>query len=144
MCGKGLKATSGVRLISCGLVFLGLAGCAGGGSARVTTPQLAAPALAQRSARESSADTLPHRNVLYVSGLVDNRVDIYPLNTNNPAPIGTIKLEIDTPTGMALDSARNLYVANNTTRTITDVRKGSPDLVTLYAPGNDVPDRGYS
>src|SRR5579859_3092439 len=73
--------------------------------------------------------TLPYHDVLYVSDILDSRIDIYPLNTSDPPPIGDIVLDVDTPTGIALDSAHDLYVSNNTTRTIGDIKKGNPNIM---------------
>lgn len=94
-------------------------------------------------ARPAARQDLPSRNVLYVSDLLDSRVDIYPLNASDPAPIGEIISAIDTPTGMALDAAHNLYVANNQARTVGGVKKGIPDLVPVYPSGSDLPSTAY-
>jgi sugar lactone lactonase YvrE len=91
----------------------------------------------------ASTTLLPHRNVLYVSDILDTRVDIYPLNASNPAPIGEILSGVDTPTGMAVDASHDLYVANNTTNTITGIAKGEPNLMPVYSPGRKSPSSFY-
>lgn len=87
---------------------------------------------------------LPVHDVLYVSDVLDSRVDIYPENTNDPAPIGSIVTEIDTPTGMAVDSSHDLFVGDNETRTIAAVRKGVPNDVYVFKPGAGSPFDDYS
>jgi DNA-binding beta-propeller fold protein YncE len=116
-------------------ILILLAGCAGPAAQPAVSPFAATPANATRPSGDALPGSYPHRNVLYVSDVLDSKVDVYPLNTNDPAPIGEIVLGIDTPTGMALDSAHNLYVANNATRSVTGIRKGMSDIMPVYPPG---------
>lgn len=141
----GLSASLLAVVASLSLMALG--GCAGtasqpapssltGGSARATQPM--------GGTLFASRNTLPNKNVLYVSDILDSRVDIYPLNTSNPAPIGQITAGIDTPTGMALDSAHNLYVANNATTWSIGIAKRAPTTMPVFPPGSSLPSMMYS
>jgi sugar lactone lactonase YvrE len=124
------------------VLFALLAGCAGPATppsvsaSAANTSYVVRPMFAQ-------GQTLPYQNVLYVSDILDSRVDIYPLNTNNPPPIGEIALDVDTPTGMAVDGAANLYVANNTDRKIGGIKKGNPNLMPVYPAGGSSPVMTY-
>jgi DNA-binding beta-propeller fold protein YncE len=125
---------STIRLaLGCSLALL--AGCA-----NLAAP-LSSPSRIPGDA--SVARTLPHRDVLYVSDILDSRIDIYPLNANDPASIGEIVLDVDTPTGISLDGAQNLYVANNETRNIGGIKKGSPNILPVYPPGSGSPSLMY-
>jgi DNA-binding beta-propeller fold protein YncE len=93
--------------------------------------------------RPANSNALPHRDVLYASDPISTRVDIYPLNANNPAPIGGLTGGIETPTGMALDSAHNLYIANNTDNKNVGHTKSVGWFVTLFAPGQAQPESAY-
>jgi hypothetical protein len=124
------------RAIACSFWTAALAGCAGTGSHPAAPPNLPTIAYTARQA-------LPSKNVLYVSDPILSRVDIYPLNTNNPAPIGEITSGIYSPTGMA-ESSQELYVANNSRPINADFTKGIPESVTVYAPGSGSPDMTYS
>lgn len=90
----------------------------------------------------ASAASLPHRDVLYVSDVLDSRVDIYPLNTPDPAPIGELVLGIYSPTGLALDSGKNLYVADNETPLIL-IPKHQTNAVNVFAKGASSPFEEY-
>ncbi|HET9344015.1 MAG TPA: hypothetical protein VFO25_13995 [Candidatus Eremiobacteraceae bacterium] len=85
----------------------------------------------------SIARTLPHKDVLYVSDILDSRVDIYPLNTQDPSPIGSIVQRVYIPTGLAVDAAHDLLVANNETPIPENGGKGLPTHVNVYPPGSD-------
>jgi DNA-binding beta-propeller fold protein YncE len=122
------------RGLLCGLIILALGGCAASGIRQ--TPN-ALSAFAPRQ-------TLPSHDVLYVSDPILSRVDIYPLNTNNPAPIGEIRAGLETPTGMAVDSSHLLYVANNTDNKSLNHTKGTAYFVSVYAPGSGFPETMYS
>ena len=114
-----------------------LAGCAVTGPHQNTPPAGIAHDYAFRQ-------NLPSRDVLYVSDPIYSRVDLYPLNTNNPASIGEIRSGLETPTGMAVDTLHNLYVASNTDNRNVAHFKGVPYFVTVYAPGSGSVDLWYS
>ncbi len=122
--------------ITCSLVLVSLAGCAASESAQGMAPRLG-------SAEFAGQATLPHHDVLYVSDPIDNRVDLYPLNTADPAPIGEINAGLQTPTGMALDLSHRLYVADNTDNVNAGHSKRVPYFVMEYAPGESGPDTIY-
>ena len=90
-----------------------------------------------------SVIAVPYRDVLYASDILDSRVDIYPQNANDPAPIASIIVGIDVPTGMAVDSSQALYVANNESRFIADIPKDQPTTVSVYRKGSAVPVEVY-
>ena len=126
------------RFLAIGGAMIVLGGCAAGPSGRARSPIVpAAPASSVRAA-------LPFHDVLYVSDILDSRVDIYPQNADDPQPIGSIVAGVDTPTGMALDATHDLYVGDNETRTIASVRKGVPNDVYVYEPGSGTPSETYS
>jgi len=130
---------------ACTLSLLILAGCAGPESHPSGAPIVSnayAP-LPDTVAPLGPRRTLPSRNVLYVSDVLDSRVDLYPLNTIDPQPIGEIVQGIDTPTGLAVDSAHNLYVADNETRTVTGIAKGLPNPLPVYPRGSGLPSFMY-
>jgi len=116
-----------------------LAACAGSGEppvAKSIDPFALAPGHA------GSVASLPYKDVLYVSDVLSSRVDIYPLNTADPAPIGELVLGTDTPTGLALDSSKNLYVANNETPLVL-IPKHQTQSVTVFAKGAGSPFESY-
>jgi DNA-binding beta-propeller fold protein YncE len=118
-------------------VSFSLSGCAGTPIQPLTPHASSSNAFATRKA-------LPYQDALYVSDPIDNRVDIYPLNTVNPAPIGEIGSGLQTPTGMAVDTAHVLYVANNTDNIDTSHAKDVPYFVTVFDPGSGYPKGAYS
>ena len=123
------------RAIICSLVFASIVGCAGPESAQTILPTSMSQSLGHES--------LPHHDVLYVSDPIDSRVDIYPLNSADPAPIGEITLGIETPTGMAVDLSHRLYVADNTDNKNVGHTKNVGYFVMEYAPGATGPDIMY-
>lgn len=112
-----------------------LAGCAGAGS-----PLAARVAGVHQSV---SRHALPYHDVLYVSDFNDNVVGIYPLNANNPNPIGEIGIGILNPTGMAVDAAHRLYVADNTNNVSIGGIKHPPEYVMVFSPGSSSPGSTY-
>ena len=128
-----------------------LAGCSGSSSSAVAPKPaslkgdayfLTGPVSSALSPFASSR-SLPYRDVLYVSDPNDSRVDIYPLNTDNPAPIGEFSSGLETPTGMALDASHNLYVANNTDNVNASHLKDVPYFVSVFEPGKANPSASY-
>ena len=85
---------------------------------------------------------LPYRDVLYVSDVLDDRVDLYPLNANDPPSLGSI-FGIDVPTGMAVDVSHKLYVAHNEGEPPDVLSKDVETPVTVYLPGHDRPAAQY-
>lgn len=132
-----------VQVLCGALLLLLLTGCSGIGSSPNHAPNVVGE-LARPYAAPQLAQALPSKNVLYVSDILDSRIGIYPLNTNNPPPIGEIIQDVDTPTGIALDSASSLYVANNTTRSVAGIKKGMTNFVTVYPKGTGSPNLFYT
>jgi DNA-binding beta-propeller fold protein YncE len=122
--------------VLCCAVAAALIACAGAPLQPMASRATSSDAIAARN-------TLPHRDVLYVSDPISTRVDIYPLNAVNPAPIGALAGGLLTPTGMALDPAHNLYIANNTGIQNARYSKGVVWLVTVFAPGHAQPETAY-
>jgi DNA-binding beta-propeller fold protein YncE len=120
----------------CCSAIVSLAACAGAPVQPATSHVASSSAFANRN-------VLPYHDVLYVSDPIDTHVDIYPLNASNPAPIGEITSGLETPTGMALDSAHKLYVADNTDNKNTGHTKGVGWFVTVFAPGATQPETAY-
>ncbi|HEY1977167.1 MAG TPA: hypothetical protein VGG89_11500 [Candidatus Baltobacteraceae bacterium] len=106
-------------------LFAVLAGCSSAGDRSSFGPYAASPRL-----RSVSASPAPYLYVAspasspYPSGSVEE----YPLGS--AVPIRTIVAGIDSPSGLALDRASNLYVANYAANTVT-----------VYAPGATKPSR---
>src|SRR5690348_5697254 len=120
-----------------------LGACSGSGAPPVSTTSLAASSVAPAPLlRSASVASLPYKDVLYVSDVLDSRVDIYPLNTSDPAPIGEIVQGVDIPMGLALDGSKNLYVADNETPLIL-IPKHQTDAVTVFAKGASSPFESY-
>lgn len=132
-----VNSIGSVRLTVLFSLCLGMAaGCAGMSSQPTNAPTLPRMGIESRQ-------TLPSKHVLYVSDPIDSRVDIYPLTTGNPAPIGHITSGIWAPTGLA-ENSQKLYVANNTRPINLSGTKGIPDTVTVYAAGSGSPESTFS
>jgi len=129
-------AVAGVVLIFAGCTGSGV--LPGSGSSASASASIPAEPKTWRVAR-----TLPDKDVLYVSDILDSRVDIYPLNTADPSPIGSIVQQVYVPTGMAVDAAHDLLVANNETPITPTIGKGLPTHVNVYPPGADRPSGSY-
>ncbi|HEY6327285.1 MAG TPA: hypothetical protein VIW73_12315 [Candidatus Cybelea sp.] len=83
----------------------------------------------------------PRAVLLYAGGPNANDVDVYPF-TNDPPPLRHITAGLDAPTGMAVDSAGNLYVCNNAGQTVPG--KSVFWTVTVYRRGGANPIRTYT
>ena len=121
-----------------------LAGCAQSAAPPAqTSPRTALVPGSSDLSRRPTPNALPSWNVLYVSDILDGRVDLYPLDVPDPSPIGEITTDITVPAGMAIDSAHRLYVANNTLKPITAHVKGLPSMVPVFPAGSATPSRVY-
>jgi DNA-binding beta-propeller fold protein YncE len=120
----------------CCAAVLSLAACAG-------TPMQPTASHAASSHQFANRHSLPSHDVLYVSDPIDTRVDIYPLNSANPPPIGSMTIGLFVPTGMALDASHTLYVANNSAFPNGAHFKGAADFVMTYEAGASVPEAAY-
>jgi sugar lactone lactonase YvrE len=79
---------------------------------------------------------------LYAGGPIRNAVDVYPAFANNPKPVGEIVTGLSAPTGIAVDTAGNVYVCNNAGMDGQD--KNTVWTVTVYKRGQTAPFRTYS
>ena len=71
---------------------------------------------------------------LYIADASNNQIDIFPLHGKSQPQVGTITGGIDGPYGLWFDrGAQELYVANQTSSTVT-----------VYAHGSSQPSRTYS
>jgi DNA-binding beta-propeller fold protein YncE len=77
------------------------------------------------------------KGVVYVADIDINAVEIYPAKGENPAPIGEITDEINTPDGLATDAKGNLYVPNAGGSTVTVYKPGATSPFMSYAPGEN-------
>ena len=126
----------------CSLMLL--AGCAQSATPTAVTPVGTVPVPGSNGlSHDRAPDQLPSWNVLYVSDVLDNRVDLYPLDTMNPSQIGEITEDINAPAGMAVDAAHRLYVTDNELKPITAHMKGLPSLVPVFPAGSETPSRIY-
>lgn len=100
----------------------GLASSSGVGTQAVPPSRLAVI----RAAAPGSA------SLVYVADANDNAIYVYN-NVPNAQPIQVITQGLHTPMGLCVDSAGNLYVANNAFNTVL-----------VYAPGATTPFRTYS
>jgi sugar lactone lactonase YvrE len=131
-------------LASAGLVAISLAACSSAVIDRASSSGI--PSLAQKSVFRAFAPVegarapVPAR--LYAGGPIKNAVDVYPAFANNPNPIGEIVTGLSAPTGVAVDTAGNVYVCNNAGKYFKD--KNNVWTVTVYKRGQTAPFRTYS
>lgn len=112
--------------------------CPTPGKAQTARPSLLGPVL-----RPAQPDTpvkgwlspqAQGQHLVYVASTgSSNFVNIYPAAVQSPQPVGTITNGISNPQGLAVDTAGNLYVANNGNNTVT-----------VYPPGQINPSATYT
>ncbi|MEO9170833.1 MAG: hypothetical protein ABI282_00280 [Candidatus Baltobacteraceae bacterium] len=79
------------------------------------------------------------KRTLYAANDNDNAIDIYPAGVVNPRKIGSITQGASGPSGLFVDDAGTLYVANAASRTITEYLAGqSSPSTTLAIPDQPV------
>lgn len=88
---------------------------------------------AHRAVRAQS----PH--MIYVSSQTTGAVEIYSSKGQGQAPIGSITDGISAPTGLAVDSSGNVYVANSGNNTVTVYPPGQTTPSTTYTQGISAP-----
>jgi sugar lactone lactonase YvrE len=130
---------------SLGLVTaISLAACSSPVTDRVSSSAI--PSAAEKSALRAPAPDdaagarVPAR--LYAGGPIRNAVDVYPAFANNPNPVGEIVTGLSAPTGVAVDTAGNVYVCNNAGKYAQG--KSTVWTVTVYKRGQTAPFRTYS
>jgi len=85
--------------------------------------------------------------LLYAAGPNTNEVDAYPAFVQNPNPVNRITAGVLAPTGMAIDAAGNLYVADNAGQgvkghvfwTVTVYARGGSSVIRTYKDGVQTP-----
>jgi len=75
--------------------------------------------------------------VVYVAA--NARVLIFPERGRNPQPVGEITDGISSAYGLCIDSAGNLYVANQSNNTVTKYARGSISPLATYSQDLDRP-----
>ena len=110
-----------------------------GASLKLPAP-LASPALLpNRGPRQRGwiSRAATYKRLVYVAD--GNDVLIYPQGPHNPKPIGKITDGIAYAYGLCVDRYGNLYVANDTTNTVTVYPPGSTQLSATYSQDLDRP-----
>ena len=129
------------------LLGVALGACSGAGApsafagGELTLPApLASPALLPNHGPKQRGWILraaKQNRLVYVAD--GNEVLIYPQGPHNPNPIGEITEGIAYAYGLCVDRYGNLYVANDTTNTVTVYPPGSTQPSTTYSQGLDRP-----
>lgn len=147
------------RLSACAIACVVLAGCGGGsltanptsqtqaathvpaGYRLVPGPAVAGPTLMRVASPPTHAGYILRTAVktLYVADPQHNQVLIYDPTTVNPSPIGSITDKMSFPSGLAVDHNGTLYVANQSSNTVTEYRAGKTKAFFKISSGLSAP-----
>jgi sugar lactone lactonase YvrE len=131
---RGMPASRALFLT---IAFVLIAGCSS------TAERQAVPATLPYALSGNAVDAHV-RTLLYAGGPGNNAVDAYPAGENNPKPLREIVNGLSAPTGIAVDSAGNVYVCNNSGFGASPKGKGNYWTVTVYKRGQKSPFESYT
>ncbi len=130
-----MKPISEITRIASGIYAAGmiLSGCSGGMS---LSPLLPSSPIAP--ARRIHQDSIAAARYVYVSNLTKygtSELLVYPVGTENPAPIRTLTKGLSAVEGVAVDPSGNVYVANGGTGNVMAFAPGGTALIETYSLG---------
>jgi hypothetical protein len=89
----------------------------------------------------SAGDKWPagKKQLLFVSDLKANKITIYDPTVVDPVPVGKITNGLSRPTGLAVDTAGDLYAVNDKNNTVVEYKQGTTKPYFTIADGLDSP-----